>query len=152
MSVPGDRLLVTARGRINVAGEAALLQCCPICIGKLVCVSQLVQRTAIGELLKPRRKKILSGHLSARHRINCASRDALSAERVPGKIDGRQTDRGDIVGERFMIDPGDDPLALPALRYAKSFVASPGLDVNQPVADLLRVSADPLDEPNSPGG
>src|SRR3954466_6957839 len=102
-------------------------------------------------MLEPSRKEILRSHLAGGYGINRATRNVLAAERVPGKIDGRQSDGGNVIGERFVVDAGDDPLPLPALRATKAFVASPRFDVNQPVAHLMRMSANALDQPNAPG-
>src|SRR2546423_13158958 len=116
MSVPSNRLLIASRRWIYVAGKAPLLQSCAICLREFVAISQLMQRTAIRELLKSGRKKILRGHLPGRNRIDRATGDPLTAERIPGKIDRRQPDGGDVVGQRLVIDAGDDSLSLPSLR------------------------------------
>src|SRR3954462_8725502 len=113
MSVPRDRLLIASRCRVLVTGKTGPLERFAIRIGKLVTIPQLLQRAAIGELPEAHRQKILRAHPAARGRIDRAARDSFSAERIPREIDGRQTDRRDILGERLVIDSRYDSLALP---------------------------------------
>src|SRR5690349_16465852 len=112
----------------------------------------MTQRTAVGELLEPGREKVLCRHFPTGGRVDGATRNPFTAERIPGKIDRRQADFDDVVGEQLVVDASDDPLALPALRNTKSLVPPPRFDVDQPVSGLLRVATDSLDEANSPRG
>src|SRR5262249_46150292 len=89
-------------------------------------------------------------HLAGCQRIHRTTGDARTAKWIPGKVDRGQPDGCDVVGQRFVVDAGDDPLALPALRNTKALVAAPRLDMDQPVPRLLGVATDALDEPNSP--
>ena len=152
MRTPSDRLLVASRRRVDVAAKPFLLQGVAERIAVQIGIPEMLQRATVSELLVAGRKKIIGRHLPLSEWINRAACHAFIAERKPRKIDGRQPAGGDVVGQRLMVNAGNNPMPIPAFRDAKSFVATPRFDMNQPIADFLRVPTDSLNQARPPRG